>query len=75
MKALFADIDGTLITSDLKITPRTQQVLKRWTDAGNILVLSSSRWASGIEPIVKEYDLSCCISAIGGRSFWMKRAT
>lgn len=66
MKALFTDIDGTLITSDLKITPKTREALQRWTDSGNILVLCSSRSAPAIEPLIREFHLSCCISAIGG---------
>ncbi len=66
MKALFTDIDGTLITSDLTISPATRDILRKWTDSGNLHILSSSRSAPGIEPLAKSYDLPCCISAVGG---------
>ena len=39
----FTDLDGTLLTTDKKITPATMDALGHWTEAGNKLALSSGR--------------------------------
>lgn len=42
-KIFFTDLDGTLLTTDKKITPSTMDALRQWTEAGNQLALSSGR--------------------------------
>lgn len=42
-KIFFADLDGTLLNKEKKITPLTLQALKEWTDKGHKLVLCSGR--------------------------------
>lgn len=42
-KIFFTDLDGTLLTTDKKITPATMDALQQWTEAGNKLALSSGR--------------------------------
>ena len=39
----FTDLDGTLLTTNKKITPATMDALGQWTEAGNKLALSSGR--------------------------------
>lgn len=43
IKILFADLDGTLLTSEKTVTPYTYSVLKRFCESGGIFVLSSGR--------------------------------
>ena len=64
--AIFTDIDGTLINSDRRVTPETQKALQTCVENGAILTLCSSRCAAGLVPILKEYDLSACMIALGG---------
>lgn len=64
--AIFTDIDGTLINSDRRVTPETQKALQTCVKNGAILTLCSSRCAAGLVPILKEYDLSACMIALGG---------
>lgn len=42
-KIFFTDLDGTLLTTDKRITPATMDALRQWTEAGNKLALSSGR--------------------------------
>lgn len=42
-KIFFTDLDGTLLTTEKKVSPSTKQALKQWTDAGHKLALSSGR--------------------------------
>ncbi len=43
MKILFADLDGTLLNDESKVSVYSRDVLKRMTDAGHKLVLASGR--------------------------------
>lgn len=65
-QAIFMDIDGTLLNSDHRISEKTVKALRTWINSGRELILASSRGLSGIEPIVRRYDLSCSIIALGG---------
>lgn len=42
-KIFFTDLDGTLLTDGKEISPATKDTLRKWTSAGNKLVLSSGR--------------------------------
>ena len=42
-KIFFADLDGTLLNKQKRITPLTHQILKEWTNKGHKLVLCSGR--------------------------------
>lgn len=65
-KAIFTDIDGTLLNSAREVSEKTREALRRWAREGVRIVLSSSRSPQGIEPIVSANDLTCCIIAFGG---------
>lgn len=66
IRIVFSDVDGTLLNSHQQITPATLQTLKR-LEANNIpFVIISARSPSGIEPIVKEYELTCSIVSYSG---------
>lgn len=65
-RAIFSDIDGTLIGSDKRMSPATAEALRACVERGVLLTLSSSRSPQGIEPLVHDNGLRCCISAFGG---------
>lgn len=56
-KILFSDLDGTLLTTDKKISPATRLVLDAWCAAGNLLVLCSGRPLPSIKEVRKELEL------------------
>ena len=66
MRVIFTDMDGTLLNEQHRISERTERALKKWTEEGNHLVLSSSRGVSGILPVIERYQLDAAVIALGG---------
>lgn len=66
MRVIFTDMDGTLLNAEHHISERTEKILKKWTEEGNHLVLSSSRCVSCIFPIIERYSLDVAVIALGG---------
>ncbi len=56
-KLLILDVDGTLLTSDHQLSPRTRQTLIKVQQAGIRLVLSSGRPPHGLQDIVNQLEL------------------
>ena len=56
-KILFTDLDGTLLTSDKKISPYMQQLLSDMVRAGHHLVLTSGRALSSILKVAERSGL------------------
>ena len=57
-KIFFADLDGTLLNDNKKITPLTYATLKKWTDKGNKLVLCSGRALDSVINVRETLGLS-----------------
>ncbi len=55
---LFTDLDGTLLTTDKTISPYTRQVLDRWCQAENKLVLCSGRPLPSIQEVKETLSLN-----------------
>jgi len=56
-KLISLDIDGTLYTSDKKISPETKKALLRAQEKGCILVLASGRPTAGLVPIAEQLEM------------------
>jgi len=65
-KIVFTDLDGTFLNKEKMVMPITKQVVEEFVHNGGELVLSSSRPPKGIEPIAKQLDVKCAVSAYGG---------
>ena len=65
-KIIFSDIDGTLITSDLVISPMTQAVIKKAVAAGVKFVPVSARMPEAIKPIIDGLGFSYPIISYNG---------
>lgn len=63
---VFSDIDGTLITPDHKVTPRTKEAILKLKDNNIPFVLVSARSPSGIYTIMKQIGIKCPIIAYSG---------
>lgn len=57
-KAIFIDVDGTLIRKDHSISLKTLNTIRRLKEKNYLVVLASARPLSGIEPIAKKLGLS-----------------
>lgn len=56
-RVLALDLDGTLTTSDKRVTTRTKEVLRRMQALGHIVVLASGRPVHGAMPVAEELNL------------------
>ena len=65
-KAVFSDIDGTLLTSEHIVSPSTIEAITSLQDKNIPFVIISSRSASCIYPILKKHHFQCPIVACGG---------
>ena len=54
IKAIVMDIDGTLLTSEKKISPKTRQALVDAQKQGLSLILASGRPTNGMRPLADE---------------------
>ena len=55
-RLLALDMDGTLLTSDKRISPRTAEALRRAAEAGFVVALSTGRTASELTDYHRELD-------------------
>lgn len=65
-KAIFSDVDGTLLTSSQQITRLTRVAISRLQEKGIPFVIVSGRSPSGIYSILNEYDICCPIISYNG---------
>lgn len=56
-KIFFTDLDGTLLTSEKKISPKTRQELHRFMAEGNYLAISSGRPLKSILEVLRINEL------------------
>ena len=63
---VFSDIDGTLLSSDLTITPRTLCAIRQLQARQIPFVIISARSPSGIYPILTAHGFNCPIVAYSG---------
>lgn len=66
IKIVFSDVDGTLLNSEHRITPRTLGAVKKLGEKGIPFVVVSARSPSGIYTVTRECGLSCPIAAYSG---------
>lgn len=57
MKILFTDLDGTLLTTDKRISDRDLGSIRKMTKAGHRFVIASGRPLPSVLLLAKEYDL------------------
>lgn len=65
-RIVFSDVDGTLLNSEHKITPLTEQAIKGLKSQEIPFVIISARSPSGIYPILDEYKFNCPIISYSG---------
>lgn len=65
-RAVFCDVDGTLVTSDRRVLPRTCAAIKQLQAKGVPFVIVTARSPSGVYPIQRNYGFQCDIIAYSG---------
>lgn len=66
IKAIFSDIDGTLLHDDLTIGNKTLKAIKALNDKNIPFVIVSARSPKAIYPILKRYNLNTNIISFSG---------
>jgi Cof subfamily protein (haloacid dehalogenase superfamily)/HAD superfamily hydrolase (TIGR01509 family) len=69
IKLLIADVDGTLVTRDKVITPRTMEAVERLRAAGVGFTITSGRPPRGLRPVVEMLKLTAPVAAFNGGVF------
>lgn len=65
-QAIFTDIDGTLLTTDHKVSEQTRLKLQEATNKGILFAPVSARSPFCIEPLLKNNNLNGCMIAFNG---------
>ena len=61
VRLIFSDIDGTLINSNFKVTPKTRQGIKQIVAQGATFVPISARMPEAITPIMEQIGIDSYI--------------
>jgi Cof subfamily protein (haloacid dehalogenase superfamily) len=69
VRLVLADVDGTLVTSDKVLTPRTIEAVESLRTAGILFAVTSGRPPRGMSMLVKPLELSTPIAAFNGGIF------
>lgn len=64
--AVFSDIDGTLINSEHRITPRTRRAIAEVQEAGVPFVIVTARGMTGTYPLLEGQGISCTVVTQSG---------
>lgn len=65
-RAIFSDIDGTLLNSEHVVTKKTAEVIRENISNGILFALISARSPAGIRPIMQQSGFKCCMIACNG---------
>ena len=57
-KIFFFDLDGTLLTTEKEISPRTMNALKKFTDAGNYFCINTGRAMDSAKAVYRGLGLN-----------------
>ncbi|HHL0684328.1 TPA: Cof-type HAD-IIB family hydrolase [Streptococcus agalactiae] len=66
VRLIFSDIDGTLINSNFKVTPKTRQGIKQIVAQGATFVPISARMPEAITPIMEQIGIDSYIISYNG---------
>ncbi|WP_106496612.1 Cof-type HAD-IIB family hydrolase [Lentibacillus sp. Marseille-P4043] len=70
IKLVALDMDGTLLTSEHKITDQTRQVIKKALANDVHVVLSTGRWLGSCKPFADSLNLSSYLVTVNGGEIW-----
>jgi Cof subfamily protein (haloacid dehalogenase superfamily) len=66
IRLLLADVDGTLVTSDKKLTDRSAAAVRKLRDAGILFAITSGRPPRGMAMLIEPLDIQTPIAAFNG---------
>ena len=66
IRLLLADVDGTLVTSDKKLTDRSAAAVRKLRDAGILFAITSGRPPRGMAMLIEPLDIQTPLAAFNG---------
>ena len=66
IKAIMCDVDGTLLTSDGVVSPRTVEAIKKAKEKGILFGLSTGRDVNSVKMLLKEWGIDSLVDSIVG---------
>lgn len=63
---IFLDIDGTLITSDFRVTGRTSRALSEAAALGHRIILCSGRAVIGLQDVIAQLEIKPMMATLNG---------
>ena len=66
VRLVVADVDGTLVTPDKVLTPRTRAVVRTIIEAGIAFTITSGRPPQGLKALIHDLDLRDPVTAFNG---------
>ena len=66
VKAIMCDIDGTLLSSDGVVTPKTVEMIKKAREQGILFGLSTGRDVNSIQTLLKTWGIDGLVDMIVG---------
>lgn len=70
IKLIALDMDGTLLTSEEKVTERTRKAIKQAMDKDVHVVISTGRWLSSCYPYAESLELDSYLVTSNGGEIW-----
>lgn len=69
IKLFVADMDGTLLNPQMRITPATAEAIKRLQEAGIEFMIATGRSYSTAQPLLNPYGITCSMITLNGAAF------
>lgn len=66
MAPIFLDVDGTLITSDFRVTERTRKALLAAKEKGHVIAICSGRAVRGLDTVIEELGFTPVLATLNG---------
>jgi Cof subfamily protein (haloacid dehalogenase superfamily) len=73
IRLVLADVDGTLVTQDKVLTPKTQQAVAKLGQAGIAFAITSGRPPRGMQTLIKELTITTVVAGFNGGVFTTPR--
>lgn len=70
IKLIALDMDGTLLTSEEKVTERTRKAIKQAMEKGVYVVISTGRWLTSCYPYAESLELDSYLVTSNGGEIW-----
>lgn len=75
MSTLFVtDLDGTLLTPQVKIDPETASIITRLTERGVMVTVATARTPATVEPLLRDVKTSVPLIVMTGSALWDRHA-